>query len=109
MSNRDYPNTFNPMYDDTQIIDLTEGDEWHGINCYGMEIDTNTHLAYEDGTVSFVLCVRPKDANEGPEAVMDDAWCQMIIRVPLALTLACAKPEDIMRAIRSSKPPEEMT
>lgn len=107
---RDYPNTFtNPMYNDDLIIDLTDEDEWHGIECYGVEIDTNPHLAYGNGTVSFVLYVRPKDATEGPEAVMDDEWCQMIIRVPLALTLACAKPEDIIRAIRDSKPPEEVT
>lgn len=90
----------NPIWNDEKVIDLTEDDEWHGTVCYGVEIDTNAHLAYEDGTVSFVLYVRPQDATEGPDYVMADEWCQMIIRVPLDLTLACAEPEHIIQAIQ---------
>lgn len=95
-----FPVTENPIFNDDLVIDLRDDDEWHGIVCYGVEIDTNAHLAYEDGTVSFVLYVRPQNATEGPDYVMADEWCKMMIRVPLDLTLACAKPEHIIQAIQ---------
>jgi hypothetical protein len=85
----------------TELV-LTGDDEWHGFDCHGVEIDTNSGTWEADGTVTFVLYVRPKHLPETPETphVTDAQWCVGVIRVPLDLILQSAEPEHIIQAIQ---------
>ena len=74
-------------------------DEWHGADCFDVEIDVNVGTWREDGTVSFVLYVKPKEQSGH---VTDDKWAQLIIEVPLHVTLDYTPPNYLVGAIRNS-------
>jgi len=91
----------NPIRNDEKVITLTEDDEWHGFDCHGVQIDTNSGTWTDDGDVTFVLYVRPKhlpETSENPH-VTDDQWCVGVIRVPLDLIMAGLDAYQIIEAI----------
>ena len=95
----------NPIPHDEHVITLTEDDEWHGFDRYGVEIDTNSGVFTDNGDVTFVLYVRPKHLPEtrATPHVTDDKWCVGVIRVPFDLIIASADPDDIIKAIQNRK------
>ena len=87
------------MKDIAPVIVQTEDDEWHGTDCFGVQVDVNSGMWTENGDVSFVVYVKPDDADGD---VTDDEWAQMVIRVPLAVVLAHTPAEHIIEAMRRS-------
>lgn len=96
-------NDSNPIWNDENVDTLTDEDEWYSVRCYGVDITINAHLAFDDGSVSFVLYVRPVDATFGSSDVADDEWCQMVIRAPFDMAVANANPDHIIEAIQNRK------
>lgn len=88
------------MTDIAPVIVQTEDDEWHGTDCFGVQIDINSGMWTENGDVTFVLYVKPDHADGH---VTDDEWAQMVIRVPLATVLKNAPAEKIIEALRNNK------
>ena len=93
----------NPIWHDENVITLTEDDEWHGFDCHGVQIDTNSGTWTDDGDVTFVLYVRPKhlpETSENPH-VTDDKWCVGVIRVPFDLIMDEVDADRIIEAIQN--------
>ena len=88
------------MHEIAPVIIQTEDDEWHGTDCYGVQVDINSGIWTDDGTVSFVVYVKPDDADGH---VTDDEWAQMVICVPLATVLANTPAEQIIEAFQKKE------